>query len=87
MTKLQMINLAIDLSYIQGRIFDKEGAMTDCQDLLDNAIDTLVEEIEHQPGCSDCVYFGSERDIESPCNICSRRHKDKHETKAEGEKK
>ena len=64
MTKIQMINLAIDLSYIQGRIFDKEGAMTDCQDLLSNAIDALVEEVEPQDVTSNEGDDDNEKDDE-----------------------
>lgn len=64
MTKIQMINLAIDLSYIQGRIFDKEGATIDCQDLLANAIDTLVEEVEPQDVTSNEGDDDNEKDDE-----------------------
>ena len=85
MTKIEMINMAIDLAYIQGRIHSE--STKDCDELLTNTIDTLVENAFPElaedcfgvrDGCEDCVYI--EKLVnEYPCNKCVRNktYKDK----------
>lgn len=89
MTKIEMINMAIDLSYIQGKVQGYTG-MVDCYDHLVNAIDTLVETIvdgenlfaDHD-GCEGCRYIRQEIDM-SPCNMCKHSYKS-HWTQKENE--
>ena len=77
MTKIEMINMAIDLSYVYGRIV-KFNSMEDCTGNLVNAIDNLVEtivggEAKSNDSCVGCRYI---RNFigEPPCDRCKNTY-------------
>lgn len=77
MTKIEMMNMAIDLSYVHGRIV-KFDSMKDCVGNLVNAIDNLVEtivgeETKSNDGCVGCKYI---RNFigEPPCDMCKHNY-------------
>ena len=81
MTKIEMINMAIDLGYVRGRI-TKLGGMEDCNGNLVNAIDNLVETIvgegtSYHDGCEGCYYFDTDYK-DQPCNECKMHYADKY---------